>query len=75
MIRAALAEAAWLRSDRREVLAQVAAARATSWAEQLGRPSGELALWAWRFPELRKVDALSDARSTKDSRERRVSAE
>src|SRR5205085_12110826 len=29
-----------------------------------------VALWAWRFPELRKVEALSDARSTKDSRER-----
>ncbi len=51
MIRAALAEAAWLRGDRPEVLAQVAAARLTPWAEQLGRPSGELALWASRCGE------------------------
>jgi DNA-binding CsgD family transcriptional regulator len=51
LIRAALAEAAWLRGDRREVLAQVAAARLTPWADQLGRPSGELALWASRCGE------------------------
>ncbi len=51
LVRAALAEAAWLHGDRSEVLAQVAAARLTPWAEQLGRPSGELALWAWRCGE------------------------
>ncbi len=48
MIRAALAEAAWLRGDSAGVLAQVAAARETPWAGQFGRPSGELALWALR---------------------------
>jgi DNA-binding CsgD family transcriptional regulator len=47
-IRAALAEAAWLRGDHPGVLAQVAAAREAPWAGQLGRPSGELALWASR---------------------------
>ena len=55
LIRVALAEAAWLRGDRGEVLTQVAAARRTQWAEQLGRPSGELALWAARCGE--QVDA------------------
>jgi DNA-binding CsgD family transcriptional regulator len=54
MIRAALAEAAWLGGDRPGVLAQVAAARETPWAAQLGRPAGELALWAARCGE--KVD-------------------
>jgi DNA-binding CsgD family transcriptional regulator len=51
LIRAALAEAAWLRGDRPGVLAQVAAAQETPWAGQLGRPSGELALWAARCGE------------------------
>jgi DNA-binding CsgD family transcriptional regulator len=49
LIRAALAEAAWLRGDRHELLAQVEAARLAPWAEQLGRPSGELALWSSRY--------------------------
>jgi DNA-binding CsgD family transcriptional regulator/tetratricopeptide (TPR) repeat protein len=48
LIRAALAEAAWLRGDGEAVLVQISAARRTPWADQLGRPSGELALWAWR---------------------------
>jgi DNA-binding CsgD family transcriptional regulator/tetratricopeptide (TPR) repeat protein len=51
VIRAALAEAAWLRGDRDTVLAQVAAIRSTWWLRQLGRPAGELALWAARHGE------------------------
>ncbi len=51
LIRAALAEDAWLAGDRPGVLAQVTAARRTPWAEQLARPSGELALWASRSGE------------------------
>ena len=51
LIRAALAEAAWLRGDRDAVLAQVAAVHRTPWARQLGRPAAELALWAVRSGE------------------------
>jgi DNA-binding CsgD family transcriptional regulator len=51
MIRAALAEAAWLGGDRPGVLAQVTAALETPWAGHFGRPAGELALWAMRCGE------------------------
>ena len=51
MIRTALAEAAWLRGDRRGCAPHVAAAGEPSWAAQFGRPAGELALWAARCGE------------------------
>jgi DNA-binding CsgD family transcriptional regulator len=47
-IRAALAEAAWLRDDLEAALAQAQAGLAARHAGQLARSSGELALWASR---------------------------
>ena len=47
-IRAALAEAAWLRGDLEGVQAQARAGLSATYADQLARSSGELALWASR---------------------------
>ena len=48
VVRAALAEAAWLAGDRHECLAHARAGRAGPYAEQFARSSGELALWTVR---------------------------
>ena len=48
LVRAALAEAAWLRGDHVGGRAQAGVARAGPYADQFARPAGDLALWAWR---------------------------
>ena len=48
MLHAARAEVAWLGGDRAGVLAQVEGVRDAWWFAELGRPAGELALWAAR---------------------------
>src|SRR5204863_272359 len=51
VLHATRAELAWLRGDRQRVLAVARAARDAPWFTELGRPSGELALWAARCGE------------------------
>ncbi len=49
VLRVALAEAAWLRGDRRAGLAHALDGLAAPYADRFARSSGELALWATRF--------------------------
>jgi DNA-binding CsgD family transcriptional regulator len=51
MLQAARAEVAWLRGDRHAVLVEAQAASQGPCFREFGRPSGELALWAWRCGE------------------------